>query len=485
MRALLAALLLSLSFSLSVPSAHADPLPAGLTASVNVNLMTVTAYPGRSNNVVISRDATGWWVSESGPLAVSAGPGCAHVSGYPTTTVRCQLGVTNVRVNLGDWDDELTVTANVTTDVNGGDGNDVINGGPGQDFIDGGFGADVLRGGVGLDTVSYQSRTSSVRASIDGVANDAGQSGERDTIATDVENLWGGAGWDTLYGSDQRNFLYGLGGWDTLYGRGGNDHIDGGDGNDTMDGGLGADTLYGANDTDTADYGSRTVGVAVYLDGVANDGESGEADNVSLNTENVTGGSGDDVLAGSSARNVLRGGPGADGLVGHDGDDSLLGEDGDDLIFGGDGNDWLPGDRAGGPIGRDYVDGGNGVDSTTYEGRTIGVFVILDGDANDGQYGEGDRLLAIETVTGGNGADALVGGPGGETLSGGNGADYIDGAGGADVLRGGPGDDTIYGLDGDDTLDGGTGVDDLDGEAGSDRCEAADGGGRASCELLL
>ena len=466
-------------------AAHADPLPSGATVSFNVNLITVLAATGRSNDLVVSRDATGWWVSEAGPLSLSAGTGCAHVSGYSTGTVRCPLAATNVRVNLGDRDDELTVTGNIRTDALGGDGNDVISGGPGQDLIDGGFGADVLNGGSGLDTVTYQTRTASVRASNDGVTGDDGQSGEGDTIATDVENLWGGSGWDTLYGNDQVNWLYGLDGWDTLYGRGGNDRLDGGDGNDTLDGGAGADDLQGANDNDTADYSARTAAVTVSLDGVANDGESGEADSVSVNTENVRGGNGDDVISGTSVRNILRGGPGDDWLFGYGDDDSLLGEAGGDNLFGGDGNDWLPGDAPGTVVGTDHLNGGAGVDSTTYEGRTVAVFVLLDGVANDGQYGETDQILAVETVTGGNGGDILVGGPGAETLSGGNGNDYLDGSGGADVLRGGSGNDTIYGLDGDDSLDGGTGVDDLDGEAGSDRCEAADGGYRAGCELGL
>lgn len=465
--------------------AHADPLPAGATASASGSWLTVTAYPGRSNRLVISRDSTGWWVSETGALSVTAGTGCAHVSGYPTTTVRCPSTVTNARINLGDWDDTLTVTGYLGTDISAGDGNDVVQGGTGQDLIDGGLGADVLQGGTGLDTVTYQSRTSAVRASLDGVAGNDGQYGENDTIAADVENLWGGSGGDTLYGNEQTNWLYGLGGWDYLYGRGGSDYLDGGDGNDNLDGGTGADNLIGANGVDTADYSSRTARVSVWLDGSATDGEAGEGDFVSLNTENITGGSGDDTLVGSSVRNVLRGGAGSDGLIGNGGDDALLGEGGSDLLSGGDGNDWLPGDAPGTLVGTDYLDGGPGFDSTSYEGRATAVIVILDDLANDGQYGENDHLMTVESVTGGNGGDVMVGGTGAETLSGGNGNDYLDGGGGADLLRGGAGDDVIYGLDGDDTLDGGSGVDDLDGEAGTDRCEVADGGLRAGCESWL
>ena len=53
----------------------------------------------------------------------------------------------------------------------------------------------------------------------------------------------------------------------------------------------GADTLIdtGKTGTDTADYGGRPGTVAVTKDGVANDGESGESDNVGLDVEQVTG----------------------------------------------------------------------------------------------------------------------------------------------------------------------------------------------------
>jgi Ca2+-binding RTX toxin-like protein len=473
-----------LAVLLWAPVAVADPVPSGATAYVNVNLLTVSAYPGHGNDLVVSRDATGWWVTETGGLAMSPAVGCAHVSGQPSSRVRCTGAITSLRVSLGDWDDSLVITANVRSDVNGGDGNDTVTGGPGQDFMEGGFGNDVLTGGSGMDTVHYQTRTAPVRVSNDGAAND-GQYGEDDNIGTDVENLWGGQSDDTIHGNDQANWLYGLGGWDYLRGHGGNDLIDGGDGNDSLDGGPGADDLTGANGTDTVDYGSRTAYVSVWLDSVRNDGEPGENDFVSLNTENVIGGSGGDVLVGSSVRNVLRGGPGNDALLGYGGDDALLGEAGPDALYGGDGNDWMPGDAYGTVVGTDHIDGGPGVDSTGYEGRTTGVIVILDGLANDGQYGENDHLVDIEGVTGGNGADAMVGGPGADTLSGGNGNDYLDGDGGADTLRGGSGEDTLYGFDGDDTLDGGAGVDALDGEAGWDRCEVADSGLRARCEDWL
>ena len=53
------------------------------------------------------------------------------------------------------------------------------------------------------------------------------------------------------------------------------------------------------------------------LDNLPNDGSLGEGDNIRLDVENVTGGSGNDTLAANqfqADRNILRGGFGRDSL---------------------------------------------------------------------------------------------------------------------------------------------------------------------------
>jgi hypothetical protein len=110
------------------------------------------------------------------------------------------------------------------------------------------------------------------------------------------------------------------------------DIVDGQAGNDWLDGGAGADVLNGGDGIDAVDYSSRTAPVAVTLDGVANDGELGEGDNVGTDVENVTGGAGDDTLTGSDSDNVLSGGPGNDILNGGLGADSYDGGPGNDTI---------------------------------------------------------------------------------------------------------------------------------------------------------
>jgi RTX calcium-binding nonapeptide repeat (4 copies)/Calpain family cysteine protease len=68
--------------------------------------------------------------------------------------------------------------------------------------------------------------------------------------------LFGGAGDDTIYGDDGRDYLNGGAGFDTLHGWGGNDTLVGGDGNDKLYGEDGFDRLSGGADRDWLDAGS-------------------------------------------------------------------------------------------------------------------------------------------------------------------------------------------------------------------------------------
>jgi Ca2+-binding RTX toxin-like protein len=239
----------------------------------------------------------------------------------------------------------------------GGPGNDTIAGGPGDDqlFGDDGDdtfdegstanGADVIHGGAGSDTVSYRSRTAAVSISLDGLAR-GGEPGELDRIMTDVENAIGGAGDDTITGSSADNVLDGGPGNDTIAGGAGNDTLRGGPGDDTLRGDAGddtfdegasangADTMTGGAGIDLVDYSARTLPLIVVMDGVTASGESGEADRIATDIENVTGGSAGDALTGNAGDNLLQGGPGtaADTLVGLGGDDVLDGNGGSDLL---------------------------------------------------------------------------------------------------------------------------------------------------------
>jgi len=324
-------------------------------------------------------------------------------------------------VRGGGGDDSLT----------GDSGPNTLDGQGGDDTLNGLIEADYLIGGVGFDTVDYSDRVVSIVADLDG-ASDDGASGENDRIETDVEAITGGAAADVLNGNNGANTL------------------NGGPGDDVLDGALGADVLIGGGGVDSVSYANRTEDLSITLDGLADDGEAGEADNVNADIENVTGGLGDDVIRGSAAANTLFGGPG------------------DDIL-----------DGAGGA---DLLSGGIGVDTVDYSLRLLGVSVDLDGIPDDGEPSEGDNVVTdIENILGGSGPDTLRGGGGPNRLSGGAGADIIDGLSGTDTIEGGEGSDTIQAKDGaTDVISCGDGNDTLTRDIQDivvEDCEAVDGGG--------
>jgi Ca2+-binding RTX toxin-like protein len=174
-----------------------------------------------------------------------------------------------------------------------------------------------------------------------------------------------------IFGGSGNDLLIGGAASDKLFGASGNDVLIGNGGNDVMDGGFGADNMFGNAGIDEATYATRVAGVKVTLDNLPNDGGAGEGDNVHSDTENVTGGSGNDMLIGSAVANRLVGGPGHDYLFGAAGNDLLIGGTGRDTLSGGDGNDTLNGkdgvDSAGGAV-WDLLIGGNGLDKGQVSG---------------------------------------------------------------------------------------------------------------------
>jgi Ca2+-binding RTX toxin-like protein len=284
---------------------------------------------GAGNDVLIGNAQTNW---------ITGGNGNDHLNG----------AAGNDQLDGGAGDDHLY----------GGAGNDHLRGDGGNDIIDGQGDSDTIRGGEGTDIATYATRSAPVVASLDGSYND-GEAGEHDNVTTDVEGLRGGSAADVLTGNDAANQLEGNGGADTLNGLGGDDFVsggagddrlsggdgndvlrghdgadglDGGAGDDVLDGGLGADVLAGGAGADRVTYQGRTAPVTVTLDGLADDGEAGERDEVRTDVENVTGGAGPDLLTGDAGINIIEGGPGDDRIDGGAGVDFLLGGDGADTV---------------------------------------------------------------------------------------------------------------------------------------------------------
>lgn len=202
--------------------------------------------------------------------------------------------------------EKLTGTSNADV-ICGLGGNDTINGLGGNDTIDGGNGNDILSGGENNDAID------------------------------------GGNGNDTINGGN---------GNDSLTGDSGNDSLLGGAGNDALQGETGADVFSGGTGTDTAKYSEKTTGLTIDVDSNADDGATGEKDNIKTDVENITGGSGNDTITGSSAANTIIGGSGNDTINGGDGDDFIEAGPGSDRVTGGDGDDGLIGGT-----GRDALNG--------------------------------------------------------------------------------------------------------------------------------
>lgn len=319
------------------------------------------------------------------------------------------------------------------------------------------------------------------------------------TSATGIERVIGTEYDDTIIGNSRNNVIWGNGGNDGIDGGTGNDTLLGGDGNDTLWGGAGTsgdsldggagndkmgggdetttgsdgtDTFIGGDGNDTVWYRHRTANLSISLDDSANDGATGEYDNVRATIETVISGAGNDTINGNSSPNLLAGGGGNDSLEGspgsynYDDHDTIYGDwlddyttGGADIINGGYGGDWLYGQ-----VGSDTIHGGLGNDQ-------IQGFI----DAGYEENPAGDSLYGDEgtdTIYGGRGNDRIEAGQfsvsGTESLSGGAGNDLIYGGYGGNYIAGEGDADTLYGQSGLDTLYGGGGNDYMEGRAGYD-----------------
>lgn len=162
--------------------------------------------------------------------------------------------------------------------LEGGPGDDTLNGLGGDDTLDGDAGRDTLSGGEGTDSATYADRSTGVKVTLDGLANDGapdtstnpGLQPENDNVGT--ETVVGGTGADTLVGGTGPDALWGGRGADSLDGGAGDDRLDGGLGTDTLTSGAGLDILDAADgeaDTLTCDtQAGKTVSFDAGIDAV-------------------------------------------------------------------------------------------------------------------------------------------------------------------------------------------------------------------------
>jgi hypothetical protein len=239
------------------------------------------------------------------------------------------------------------------------------------------------------------------------------------------DSITGGNGADELHGGEGNDTIQAFEGPDQVFGEGGNDSVSAGkeepeaNAADRIDGGPGVDTIPLID----ADYGRGfDDDVTVTVDGVANDGEAGEGDNV-IAIEKFSVSADHATVAGSDAADDIFVDANTSTIDGRGGNDRLVAYDGHDRISGGDGNDFLEGG-----FGNDVLDGGAGVDQFNGDRTESNVIAIgndeiraRDGNAEQIGCGIGADSATVdagdvvapdcETVNRSNGPDPVPGEP--------------------------------------------------------------------------
>jgi Ca2+-binding RTX toxin-like protein len=320
----------------------------------------------------------------------------------------------------GSGGDTLTGTNGAQTLI-GNAGNDTLSGGAGDDTLQGGAGSDGLAGGNGTgDWLSYTDHSAAVTVNL--VYSYADSGSDHDTLSG-FENVAGGTGADTIYGTNADNIVRSNFGADTVYTY---------DGNDTIRGGPEADTLLDAgNGADLADY-SDYNGVTVNL---------------------ATGTGGGDSISGFE--NVL-GSPGNDTITGDSQSNSITADSGNDVIAAGDGYDAIDAGS-----GTNTVDGGLPAygDGLFYNGSADVSVNLTTGVGSQGTTS--DSITGIENVFTGSGDDTIVERPADANYFDTKGGDDTITANGFDNVAAGPGNDTVHSTGGGQlwAVDGGADTD--------------------------
>ena len=390
-------------------------------------------------------------------------------------TASTQIVNANLSLNLGSGSTfENAIGGSNADTLTGNALNNVLSGGSGNDSLNGGRGNDTLQGDQGDDTYVFSAATT---AEADTVTELLGQGFDRlsfSAITTPVnlnlglttvqsvhanrtlqinavdtfEHATGGSGNDVLTGNALDNILIGGSGNDTLSGAAGNDNLQGGQGDDVYT--FGTATSPEADlVTESTNQGSDTLNFASIATPITFSLASAAVQTVHTNRtlklnagstlENITGGTGNDVLTGNASSNSLLGGNGNDTLNGASGSDALVGGQGDDTYL------FTTATTSEADSITELF--GQGKDLLSFS--TIATPVTLNLASIAVQSVHTNRTLqlnavdSIEDATGGTGNDALTGNGLNNTLIGGSGNDTLNGAAGNDNLQGGIGDDVF------------------------------------------
>jgi Ca2+-binding RTX toxin-like protein len=467
--------------------ATAGPADAAATSATFDGTTATLNLDGTDNNVTVSvsggllvhgqttgglSDGTDWDSATPGPQTVPAN-GTVVVainggSGNDAITVLAKnTEVAAVQLNGGAGDDVLT-GADSNDTLNGGDGNDRLIGGKGNDTQNGDAGNDTLvwnngdatdvnDGGAGNDAtevngnatlgdtftiapdqvagrirfqrtnlVAFTITSTTERFQVNGLGGTDSLTASDGVGARTLLSVDGGAGNDTVNGSDGPDLILGGEGDDVLNGGGGDDRIVGDRGADTMNGGSGDDTLVWNNgdgsDVANGDDGRDDVEVngapaAGDVFAVQPNGARIKFDRTNLvpfsidigssETLHANGLGGDDAITVGDVGDysvTAAGGPDNDTLTGGASSDTLLGGSGNDTINPGGGLDVVSGDEGDDQVNvrdntADVARGGDGTDSVTADRAELD---ILDGFENvdrtpGASPGDGNKHASADT----------------------------------------------------------------------------------------
>ena len=407
----------------------------------------------------------------------------------------------NITFNLqgGDGDDVIKFTedaGNVAPAtgagavIQGGRGNDTLIGSHLNDTIYGGEGNDMIAGGRGYDILFGD------QGDLQAIDSDAWSIGTRVSGLDGNDTIYGGSASVTeLKDTDKDDIIIGGGGEDELHGDAGRDIILGDAGRFNFDKENGHIKMSGF---DIADFEPNDPLEVIDDPAVSTDTKiqailtaltdkfSGTDLGGGAN-DTLFGGEGSDIIFGGAANDIIEGGGGADYVVGGKGFDNIKGNGGNDNLFGNDQDDIIEGNE-----GRDVISGafgddelhGNAGDDFIVGGR--GRDIMFGDEDNDELHGQGEP----DIMFGGADDDLILGGVGADIMMGDNGLVVKFAAGTSAELVIGKGDSTkkdpyaadaddiggsldliltdVKAADGNDILSGGEGGDLIMGGGGED-----------------
>ena len=467
-----------------------------INATTNLDVLTLTGEDGddtligNSNNNIME-GGLGNDSLEGGPGAddLRGGAGTADVASYANAgaPVTANLADPNDLINPNSGDAagdtyldienlrgsahaDLLIGDDITNDIFGGAGDDILRGGLGNNTLDGEAGFDtadysvfsiplsidldartirdpspdlivsdtvtaatekivtsigidiftassgdlnghVIDGGANIDTLTFASASTGITLDLSSPSQSV----------TNVEKIIGSGFNDTIIGDANSNELVGGAGNDLLSGRDNVDILRGGLGDDDLEGGAGDDLLEGGDDDDMLNGG---LGEDILNGGSGNDTASykNATNPISASLSATPSVSNSDEAFNDTYISI-------ENLFGSIHDDTFEGDANVNVLTGGPGNDLL----IGGALG-DTLDGGADSDTASYVTATVAVTADLAGILTNTNDAAGDSYISIENLIGSNFKDILAGDSG------------------ANRIEGGAGDDKFLGRDGNDTF---------------------------------